>query len=67
MKKKKKKISKLTILCIIADILAIGGFVMMYGPWDAVRNMYVTTAMRTKDHKYFANIFYRYVLQCGSL
>ena len=57
-KKKKKKISKLTILCIIADLLAIGGFVMMYGPWDTVRNLYVTTAMKTKDHKYFAKIFY---------
>ena len=57
-KRKKKKISKLTILCIIADIFAILGFVMMYGPWDGVRNLYVTTAMKTKDHKYFANIFY---------
>ena len=30
----------------------------MYGPWDYVRNLYVTTAMKTKDHQYFANIFY---------
>lgn len=57
-KKKKKKINKLTILCIILDLLAIGGFVMMYGPWDTIRNLYVNTAMKTKDHKYLANIFY---------
>ena len=31
---------------------------MMYGPWDFVRNLYVNTAMKTKDHRYFANIFY---------
>ena len=59
MKKiKKKKSKKLLIICIIPDLFAIGGFVMMYGPWDTVRNFYVTTAMKTKDHKYFAKIFY---------
>ena len=57
-RKKKNKINKLTILFIILDLLAIGGFVMMYGPWDAVRNFYVNTAMKTKDHQYFAKIFY---------
>jgi len=63
MKKIRKNKNKnlwtiLTILFIIGDILAIGGFVMMYGPWDKVRNLFVTTAMKTKDHKYLANIFY---------
>lgn len=57
-KKKKKKISKLTILFTILDILAIGGFVMMYGPWPKVRNFYVNTAMKTKDHQYLAKVFY---------
>ena len=47
-KKKRKKINKSTILFIILDILAIGGFVMMYGPWDKIRNFYVNTAMKTK-------------------
>lgn len=56
--KKKNKVSKLTILFIILDLLAIGGFVMMYGPWNGVRNFYVTTAMKTKDHQYLAKIFY---------
>lgn len=55
---KKGRINKSTILFIILDLLAIGGFVMMYGPWDTMRNLYVNTAMKTKDHKYFANIFY---------
>ena len=55
---KNKKIKKKTILFIILDILAIGGFIMMYGPWDTIRSFYVNTAMKTKDHKYFANIFY---------
>lgn len=55
---KNKEIKKKTILFIILDILAIGGFIMMYGPWDAIRSFYVNTAMKTKDHKYFANIFY---------
>lgn len=57
-KKKNKKSFKWTLMFIILDLLAIGGFIMMYGPWDAVRNFYVTTAMKTKDHQYFAKIFY---------
>ncbi len=57
-KHKNKKSNKLTILFIILDLLAIGGFIMMYGPWDAVRNFYVNTAMKTKDHKYLAKVFY---------
>ena len=56
--KKKKKSIKLVILFAILDLLAIGGFVMMYGPWDGVRNFYINTAMKTKDHKYLAKVFY---------
>ena len=56
--KKRKKIYKTTILFIILDILAIAGFVMMYGPWNFVRDLYINTAMKTKDHKYLANVFY---------
>ena len=58
IKNKKKKIYKSTILFIILDILAICGFIMMYGPWDDIRNFYVNTAMKTKDHKYLAKVFY---------
>lgn len=56
--KKKNKILKRTIFFIVCDILALAGFVMMYGPWDYVRNLYVTTAMQTRSHKYLAKIFY---------
>ena len=58
IRNKNKKIYKSTILFIILDILAICCFIMMYGPWDDIRNFYVNTAMKTKDHKYFAKIFY---------
>ena len=57
-RKPKKKIYKVTIMFIIFDTIAIGGFLMMYGPWNYIRNLYVTTAMRTMHHQYFANIFY---------
>lgn len=57
-KKSKNKGLKWTILFIVLDLLAIGGFVMMYGPWDKVRNFYVNTAMKTKDHQYLAKVFY---------
>lgn len=30
----------------------------MYGPWNYVRNLYITTAMQTMNHKYLAKIFY---------
>lgn len=55
---KKKRKYKLTILFIFIDLIIIGCFVMMYGPWDKIRNLYVTTAMKTMHHQYFAKIFY---------
>lgn len=57
-KKKKCKIKKITIMFAIFDLLAICGFVVTYGPWDYLRNLYVNTAMNTMDHKYLAKIFY---------
>ena len=57
-KKKKKKILKRTILFIVLDILAIICFFIMYGPWDYVQNLYVTTAMNTMDHQWLAKVFY---------
>jgi len=55
---KKRKIMISTIVFIILDFLAICGFVITYGPWDTLRNLYVNTAMNTMDHKYLARIFY---------
>ena len=57
-RRKKKKIYKATIFFVLADLIAIGCFFVMYGPWDKVRNMYINTAMKTMHHQYFANIFY---------
>lgn len=57
-KKKSKKLLFLTIFFVICDLLAIAGFIMMYGPFDYVRNLYVTTAMKTRNHQYLAKIFY---------
>ena len=57
-RRNKKKIYKTTIFFILADIIALACFFVMYGPWDKVRNMYINTAMKTMHHQYFANIFY---------
>ena len=56
--KKKKKLLLWTIVLALCDILAIGGFVLMYGPWDYFRNLFVTTAMKTRNHQYIAYVFY---------
>ena len=56
--KNNKKIMKTTILFIFLDICAAICFFIMYGPWNYVRNLYVTTAMQTRSHKYLANVFY---------
>ena len=58
VKKKKRKIYKTTKLFIVLDLLAITCFVLVYGPWDYLRNLYVSTAMRTMEHQYLANVFY---------
>ena len=57
-RKKKNKIMKKTIVFIILDILVAICFFIMYGPWDYFRNLYVSTAMNTKDHQWLAKIFY---------
>ena len=57
-KRKKKKIYKTTIVFIILDIIVAICFFIMYGPWSYIRNLYVTTAMQTMNHKYLAKVFY---------
>ena len=56
--KKKEKLLKRTIVFIILDIIAIICFFIMYGPWNYIRNLYVTTAMNTMEHRWMARIFY---------
>ena len=55
---KKIKVKKITIVCIILDFLALAGYFLMYGPFDQVRNLYVTTAMKTMHHQYLAYVFF---------
>ena len=57
-KKTTKKIMFKTIIFLILDILALIGFFIMYGPWNYIRNLYVTTAMNTMEHQWLAKIFY---------
>ena len=57
-RKKQKKIMKKTIFFIVIDILAIICFFIMYGPFDYFRNIYVSTAMNTMDHKWLAKVFF---------
>ncbi len=56
--KKKPKIKKMTIACIICDLFALTGFFIMYGPIPYFRNLYVTTASKTMEHSYLAKVFY---------
>ena len=57
-KKKKKNNMKMSIALIIIDVLAIGCFVLAYGPFGAFKDWLVTTAMSTATHKYFAYVLY---------
>lgn len=55
---KKKRILKRTILFLLLDICAAICFFVMYGPWNKVRNLFVTTAMTTFEHQWMAKVFY---------
>lgn len=54
----KRKLSLLTKLFILADIVIVGCFVFVYGPSDYAKVTWITTAMTTANHRYLANIFY---------
>ncbi len=58
IKKKTKRIYIRTIVFAILDIFAIACFVLAYGPWDYLRNLYVNTAMNTMNHQYLAYLLY---------
>lgn len=49
---------RLTIILLILDIIAIFCLLLAYGPYSGFRDMLVTTAMNTKDHRYLAYILY---------
>ena len=54
---KKKKISWFTIFCGFADICVIAFFIVVYGPTN-FKHWWITTALETGHHKYFANVLY---------
>ena len=56
--KKKGKINLLTIFTAIIDVCIIIFFIVVYGPFPAFKNWFVTTALATGNHKYFANVLY---------
>ena len=57
MQKKQKK-SKFSIFLIVVDVLALVCFFLAYGPFSYFRDLLVTTAMTTMNHRYFAYVLY---------
>jgi len=55
---KKQKVSKFSKFLIIVDILVLGCFFLAYGPISYFRDLFVTTAMTTMSHRYFAYVLY---------
>lgn len=49
---------KSTVFMIIIDLIGIFVYLVVYGPYPAFRDFFVTTAMGTKTHTYLARIFY---------
>lgn len=58
MWQKIKNLHLLVKLFIFVDFIVLLCFLMVYGPIDKARVFWITTAMETGDHQYFANIFY---------
>jgi exopolysaccharide biosynthesis protein len=55
---KKIKINKLTIFTGIIDVMIVIFLLVVYGPFPAFKNWWVTTALATGNHKYFADVLY---------
>lgn len=53
-----KKIKKKTIIFAIIDLFIIIFLFVVYGPFPTFRNWFVTTALATGNHQYFANVLY---------
>ncbi len=49
---------KLTIFCILMDILIVIAFVVVYGPFTDFQDMIIMTAKDTKTHDYIAYTFW---------
>ena len=57
-KNQKQKKSKFSIFLIIIDFIALVCFFLAYGPFSYFRDLLVTTAMTTMNHRYFAYVLY---------
>ncbi len=57
-KKKKRKLSIFTIICAFFDLCVIAFFFVVYGPVPSFKNWFITTALATGRHQYFANVLY---------
>ena len=53
-----KNLNKLTIVTICLDICLVVFLFIVYGPFSSFRNWFITTALATGNHKYFANVLY---------
>ncbi len=57
-KTKNRLLNFQVILFILLDLIAVAGLVIVYGPFDYFKNLFVTTAMRTRNHQYLAYVFF---------
>ncbi|MBR0474939.1 MAG: phosphodiester glycosidase family protein [Erysipelotrichaceae bacterium] len=55
---RKKRLTWYTKFLLFVDVCAIICFFLVYGPYEGLRDWYVTTALTTGAHKYLAYIFY---------
>ena len=56
--KKRRKVSLFAKFIIFIDVCAVICFFLAYGPISYFRDLLVTTAMTTMNHKYFAYVLY---------
>lgn len=54
---KKKKVGSIIIFAIL-DLLAMSFLFLVYGPISYFRDLWITSAMSTMNHKYLAYVFY---------
>ncbi|MBE6138560.1 MAG: phosphodiester glycosidase family protein [Firmicutes bacterium] len=56
--KKKKSLKKWIVTFGLLDVIAVVCLFLMYGPFPYFRNLWVTSALTTATHEYFAYIFF---------
>lgn len=57
-KPRRYRYKKTTYLLILLDIACIFCFFVFYSPFSGFKDLFITTAMTTTTHKYFARTFY---------